>query len=388
MSLCVFLQSEDHIIVGADTAISHTIDGKRCRGAKGIEKLVQVDQYLLFICGDLSAALDVVSSFRREKVKSIFNLQRIIKQRYRQILMETPEKVKAAEEVGESLLGVACFEIDSRGRTVSHSFNYNTGFKDEKRIGKKGFTHLVAGGCKSDKALELATASNLAGVKNPRTLIKGVFESLAGGDIGGDLTLYRMDAFGAKLLSREKINEVVKYPIIDMESMSGGLTGGTITGALMRTALSGERVETDSRGWRVYDSSNTVRISISQNNQHGSNAIHFSSSRGLDGYLNGQPGLMTLAASGNLFLAAVGGTVQVQGRTYFSDPVEFGRGATGISISNVDGLQSELYSLRSLISDKPSKSETATNMTFDTSTRNLKLYSTTGQTLAIVNIPK
>ncbi|WP_410770965.1 phage tail protein [Fontibacillus sp. BL9] len=170
----------------------------------------------------------------------------------------------------------------------------------------------------------------------------------------------------------------------------GGLfSGGTITGALFRTAVSGARFEADSSGWHTYDSNNRERISISINNSYGMNAINFNKSNGSgSGTINGTDIGLTLESFGTLFLASLGGNVQVQGSTYFRDSVQFNSSVSGIGMSSISGLQTELSNIRSLVNDKPNRSETAKNMTFDPTTRNLKLYSITGDTLAIVNIPK
>lgn len=170
----------------------------------------------------------------------------------------------------------------------------------------------------------------------------------------------------------------------------GGIySGGTITGALLRTAASGARFEADSSGWHTYDSNNRERISISINNTYGMNAINFNKSNGSgSGSINGTDIGLTLESFGTLFLAALGGNVQVQGSTYFRDNVQFGSSVSGIGMSSISGLQSELSNLRTLINDVPEPYQTATNMSFDPTTRNLKLYSLTGATLATVNIPK
>lgn len=160
------------------------------------------------------------------------------------------------------------------------------------------------------------------------------------------------------------------------------MESSTLTGNLIRTAVSGARVEIDSSGWRVYDSSNILRISILQNNQYGMNAISFANS----GTLNGDSGMMQLTATGNIFLAALG-QVFVQGSTTFYNGVTFNQGVSGVPISGVTNLQSQLNAINSSLSNKPNASDTATNMSFDPTTRNLKLYSITGATLATVNIP-
>ncbi|MNP38679.1 hypothetical protein D3C76_1322090 [compost metagenome] len=117
-------------------------------------------------------------------------------------------------------------------------------------------------------------------------------------------------------------------------------------------------------------------------------SIHFARPGGSGaGMIDGSSIGLLLTSFGTLFLGSVGGGVQVQGSTDFRDYVQFSGGVGGIGMSSISGLQTELSSIRSLVNEKPSRSQTATNMTFDSTTRNLKLYSITGDTLAIVNIP-
>lgn len=390
MSLCVFLQYEDHIIVGADTAVTHTQHGAQYRGSIGVDKLVRVDDYLIFISGRVSLAFGIIEAFRQEKEKSISNLQRIIKRRYRQEVKEDPKRVKDEERGGGSILGVICFEVDKLGRTITHSFSYENGYNNVRRRGQKGSMHLVTGGFRDKEASRLAQASYFAGLEEPRTLIKNTIESLSGESIGGELTLYMVDASGIIPISRAKINEVIKYPTLDANPLTSHLQGGTITGALLRTSASGARFEADLSGWRTFDTTNRERISIATNNAYGMNAIQFSKSSGeRSGTINGSNIGLTIESNGTLFLGALGGgDVQVQGSTQFHNHVTFGGGASGITVSSVDGLQPQLSAINSKLEDTPSLSQTATNMSFDPSTRNLKLYSATGATLATVNIPK
>lgn len=170
----------------------------------------------------------------------------------------------------------------------------------------------------------------------------------------------------------------------------GGIfSGGTITGALFRTAPSGARFEANSSGIRTYDTSGVERISIALSNDSGMGSIHFARPGGSGaGMIDGSSIGLLLTSFGTLFLGSVGGGVQVQGSTDFRDYVQFNGGIGGITISKVEGLQSELTDLRSLVNNAPQQYQTATNMSFDPTSRNLKLYSITGATLATVNIPK
>lgn len=382
MSLCVYLQQFNQIIIGADTAITRQReDGQRCRDSNGVDKLIKVGKYLLFVCGDLTAAMDVVESFKKSKIQTVPELQRIIRQRYRRIIREEPERIKEAEGQGTTMLNVVCFEVDANGRTISHLFNPNNGFKDDRRLGTHGHTHLIAGGYQSDKALELAIAGNTAGTTDPKALIRHVFESLAGTDIGGELTLYVMDTQGAELVSREKIKEAIAYPVIDFQACASSLTGGTIIGAVIRTSDSGARYEVDSTGWRTYDSSNRQRISINANDQYGMSAIQFAGTNGGGGYVNGGDSLFSIVTTNDMLIAALGGNLTIQGNVNFSGSV------SGIGINTISGLQTRLNSIDSAISDRAYINSVVANAAFDPSSRNLKFYNQYGTQLFAVNIP-
>jgi len=164
----------------------------------------------------------------------------------------------------------------------------------------------------------------------------------------------------------------------------GEITGGTITGALLRTAASGARVEVDTRGWRTYDANNRQRIAINREDSYGMSAIQWNKTSGaLSGSINGNDSLFQILAQGDIQIAALGGNIYLQGNVDFSNA-----SAGGIKISAIDNLQTKLNAIDSSINSKPSSSQTATNMQFDSSTRNLKLFSVSGDTLAMVNIPK
>jgi len=339
-----------------------------------MDKLFQVGRYLLFTCGDVAAATDVVESFRKSKIQTVPELQRIIRQRYRKIIRDEMARVKAAEAEGTTLLNVVCFEIDARGRTVTHLFNPHNGFKDDRRIGANGHTHLITGGFQSDKALELAIAANNAGITDAKVLIRQVFESLAGTDIGGELTLYTMDARGVELVSREKINEVITYPVVEFPASCDALTGGIISGALIRTSDGGERFEVDKRGWRTFDSSNRQRISIYANDQHGMSAISFLGTDGSSSYINGGNSLFSMVTTGEMLIAALGGSLTIQGNVNFTGYV------SGIGIGSISGLQSQLSSLNSQMDSFP------VNAAFDPTTKNLKFYNRNGSQIFMVKL--
>ncbi|MBY0011504.1 hypothetical protein [Paenibacillus typhae] len=156
------------------------------------------------------------------------------------------------------------------------------------------------------------------------------------------------------------------------------INGGTITGALIQTSSDGSypyaAMSSSNRVFKVAASS-SVGIEMRSLGDNSladfffTNGGTYSSlslpSSGL--YLNGNAGLTMEFA--NIYLRGYNGA-------YVSRWSDFRSEETGAS------LQSELNTLVSLITSA------AINMSFDTTTRNLKLFSMTGAQLAIVNIPK
>jgi phage minor structural protein len=145
--------------------------------------------------------------------------------------------------------------------------------------------------------------------------------------------------------------------IENSKMQSSEITGGTITGALLRTAATGARVEIDLRGWRTYDSSNRERISINTDNTYGMNAIEFNKASGArSGSINGGDTLFQIQANNDMFLMSTG-TIYTQGNVSFS-----GGSVSGLTLpmSSVTGLVSEINALWSAISGKASANHTHT----------------------------
>ncbi|MNV26383.1 hypothetical protein D3C71_1175030 [compost metagenome] len=129
---------------------------------------------------------------------------------------------------------------------------------------------------------------------------------------------------------------------IDNSAMySSDITGGTITGALIRTNTSGARVEMDAKGWRTYDANGRERISINANDAYGMNAISFARSDGSGaGTINGSDYGLQVYSYGSMLIAALsGGSIQFQGTVDFSNA-----SPVGIQMEAISGLSTALSS--------------------------------------------
>ncbi|WP_192716580.1 phage tail spike protein [Paenibacillus sp. OAE614] len=131
------------------------------------------------------------------------------------------------------------------------------------------------------------------------------------------------------------------------------IEGGTITGALIRTAASGRRIEHDASGFRTYDSSGRNRININTGNDNGVSAISFfGTGGGFAGEINSYQSLNQLnIISDSLFLGSnnTANPISMNGATRFNGLVTFNSGISGITIDNISGLSSRLNDLQTQI---------------------------------------
>jgi hypothetical protein len=147
--------------------------------------------------------------------------------------------------------------------------------------------------------------------------------------------------------------------------------GGIITGALIRTAASGRRIEQDYSGLRTYDSSGRNRIRINTDSDSGVAAIVFNGTGGgYAGEINAYQNNGLTLYSDNLIIGSnnTGNPISFQGAPTFAGParfnssVSFNGSVSGlqVSIANVIGLQSTLDSLWAAVNSKASASHTHT----------------------------
>ncbi|WP_018755211.1 phage tail spike protein [Paenibacillus terrigena] len=129
----------------------------------------------------------------------------------------------------------------------------------------------------------------------------------------------------------------------------GEITGGTITGALIRTAASGQRIELDASGLYAKDSSNRIRVSIAQSGKYGVAGVELSDESG--SFRGGVYGVYE-----GLYLEAPKMMNLYSPRIAMNGFVDFGNASvSGISKSSITGLDTELTSIRLQIDGKASK---------------------------------
>lgn len=130
----------------------------------------------------------------------------------------------------------------------------------------------------------------------------------------------------------------------------GEITGGTLTGALIRTAASGQRIEVSSPGLRAVDNVGRTRISISQSGRYGvAGTEYFDDSGVFQGIIAGLDDGFYIEAGQriNLYASVIdfnGGTTDFMTNVDFSSNVDFtfADSVTGLTMSSISGLLSAL----------------------------------------------
>ncbi|NWL90018.1 hypothetical protein DMN77_20925 [Paenibacillus sp. 79R4] len=123
------------------------------------------------------------------------------------------------------------------------------------------------------------------------------------------------------------------------------IRGGTITGSTLKTADSGRRIEIDTAGWRSYDSNNRRRVSISYIDEAGMAGISFYNEyESYMGMLYASGGSFSLIGNGDMLIRPMSGTLSMQGNINFSFA-----NISGLTINQIEGLRSELESIKALL---------------------------------------
>lgn len=157
-----------------------------------------------------------------------------------------------------------------------------------------------------------------------------------------------------KLTGEIENSEMFSSVIRASKIIGNEIEGGTITGALIRTAANGRRVELDVQGFRSYDANGRTRIQIATTEDATAAALIFRDANGSSvGEINSYLNSGTLTMYGNSIIIgsnSTGNPIRLQGATTFGGSVTFANSnILGINISNINGLQSQLANLQSNI---------------------------------------
>ncbi|WP_427050362.1 phage tail protein [Paenibacillus sp. TC-CSREp1] len=310
---------------------------------------------------------DVFEAFAKAAVNDVHNSKTEVKYDTRGIVLQ--DKTDARNQVIMTSNGII-FSKDG-GVTAMTAINAN-GIAAPAIVGQLGnFVSLLIGA--GNNVTQINTNGIAAGHASFNSAPFRV-------DMQGNVTANRLTANSANIFSSNFTNGAIVGSSINVGSgkftvdtagnmyAEGSTTvGGTITGSLIRTAASGRRVELDVQGFRSYDASGRIRIQIATTDDSTAAALIFRDTNGSSvGEINTYASTGTLTMySANIVIGSnnTGNPIRLQGAVTLAGPAEFRSTVNfqnGLSISQVNGLRSELDSLWSAVNSKSSSGHTHT----------------------------
>lgn len=195
-------------------------------------------------------------------------------------------------------------------------------------------------------------------------------------DMQGNVTANRLTANSANIFTSNLNASTWKDGVFSGNiTAQGEITGGIVTGALIRTAASGRRVELNTNGFRAIDTSGRARITIATDSDEGISGLAFFDPAGSwHGQLIGTPSNLSMTARDGLYLSGGTGSITLGSRVNFT---------YGIDPGVVNGLNSALDGKASV---NHTHNQYAAGMAYDPATKNLKLYNQSGTQIASVNL--
>ncbi|SMG56478.1 hypothetical protein [Paenibacillus aquistagni] len=380
MSLCICLQNNDGLMIAADTALTINAGGRSYRSRQPYQKLVQIENFLLFMSGNAEAARMVLKGFLRMPVKDVNTFRSALVDGCNQFTREYPDIYNTLDSFTRDV-GALLAELTPTGVLV-HTMQPKDNFELHTHQATPANTIPHTVGINANEAQQLMEPwlKQVQKTKPMGQCVKEVFEALAGGNIGGTMTVAMMNKEGITFLPPQIINEKVSFPYFeDQFEPYGSIYTGSLIGCQISTGEAGifpraEMSNTDKTFsvWSTPDKGIEIR-SWGENG-----APNFRFVNGSDyatvSLPNSEAGLYM---NGNRDLTLEFMNINLRG--YDSIRV--------IDWSRVKNEQTGV-SLLSELEDKAKVTEAAFNMTFDEATRNLKLWSKTGNLLAQVPIPK
>lgn len=429
MSLCIVLQDEEKIVIGADSRESIRVGNEFYATGSYMKKTRVIGDQVVFSTGNSYLASAILDEYRDSGNYSIRNLQEIKNKRVNEFLKEHGERFFQS---GHELKHVAAFIVCTRCEGKNAIYAISSENQEITEIINEPVK--VADGSRSNEAIKLLK-------KYPGTdLLEAyqyIYNNLSDETIGGELTIYLIDRFGIRtktypiidsreirmappyiLWSREQgivveredhaskavFNsdeltfyangekalwfDLPKRKFIfggDLEAAGGTFSGtlqgvdGTFTGTISAGRFEGgEIIGSTIRGGTI---TSDTDINITRDIRVG-NSIYL----GQSGQTNDRRIEFVDSGPYRSYIGFTNSTKQLE--LYAANDIRINSGLDVFINAMSVTLPSTTY-LGSMNSNNqlvPAR-QTAYNMTFDQSTRNLKLWSKTGDLLAQVYIP-
>ncbi|MFK4166633.1 hypothetical protein ACI2LM_10240 [Paenibacillus lautus] len=397
MSLCVSLYLNGEIFAYADSRVSAYMDGRSYHVHDEFDKIRQVGDKVVFTSGDLSlceALYEIINE--RSTIEEIAAAARKL---YAEFKAAHPNYDNG--EFGVEF-GVYIHVIED-DTPVYYQLRYIDDFKPDRQ--EPGNQEIFAVAGRSAEALEHIASYFSRNIPVDKAIHR-TYERLANEIIGGNLVRYKLRPGGIErdIRSIRDTKPLLKWPVMDASlhaDMQGNVVARkiTLTGTVENSSINTSTITAGTinggtiNGAQIIGGSITSNTDININRdirvgnniylgltgQTGDRRIEFVDNgayRSYIGFTDATKQLEVYSANDLRLRSGLDVTISAMRATL---PYESYLGSS--SSSNRIAVQSD-------IANKADRSSAGYNLAFDNSTRNLKMFSATGDLLATVNIPK
>jgi|GEM_PF-3500375 len=197
MSLCLALQSDKVIYIGADSRACIEENGVHYI-AGDMQKIHRVGKRIIFGSGNATVIQSAIDNYRNSKDKSIDCLKQIAIAAVEKFILDYPKHEK--EEHMLDLI-LANFENDI---SVVYNITSYDGYKIKKIIGEPCGA-IMAAGTHVDEAVKLADKTQ--NLYHMEDVFQMVYSSVADEQVGNTLTMYKITQNNIDLLGKFKIKD-------------------------------------------------------------------------------------------------------------------------------------------------------------------------------------
>ncbi|MEC0167485.1 hypothetical protein [Paenibacillus graminis] len=424
MTLLLASLSEEMAVLAADTAISTVIDEVAYRVVDDYTKLHVIGETLVFLSGDVNLSEWTIRKYKRSKVKGADELRRIMQAEYGKYCAIRPNFEARENNVG--LFGFLC-QLE-KGHPVGYLINSAKGFEIERCTSPANDSVTVTAGVNEGIAQSMLTEAYAGGI-GALQAYEHIFDTLAGEKIGGRADVYLMDRNGIRKIHSHAIKEPKLNRVDRRYARSAVVLDRQIQTLMLDAIITGSHINVGNGSFTVDGSTGHMKttsgefsgsitastitggsinadtsINVTQDARIGNNLymglagavndrrIEFVKGGGYEAFIGFTTDTSELKIrAGNDIRIDSGLDVFVKGMDVALQPQGGDAYVGGIGIpGNRIVVASELAEKAdvSTVNSKADRSTAGYNLAFDSTTRNLKMFSQTGDLLATVNIPK
>ncbi|TEB11760.1 hypothetical protein Psfp_03889 [Pelotomaculum sp. FP] len=218
MSLCLALQSKNEIYMAGDSRVSVDIEGKKYRWNDNYSKIEQVGNYVIFKGSKADVMNKIVERFRRSEINDLAYFKQCCIDEYNDYRNREGAKFKPYAETNKMIVASLIGTIENNIPLVyfiSDAVDFNI-MKIELPIDKDLQDILL--GVSADEAQKIYEDCkfNFDDSDNVFENYKKIYEGVTGDEIGGTLTVFRINNYGITnrqcgLMNSKYINELADY---------------------------------------------------------------------------------------------------------------------------------------------------------------------------------